>query len=248
MRRDRILGVPFDSVTMDEALAKTERFVRGKGSHLIVHLSLPLVLMARRNRAIRMLLEEADLIVPTGKRIFWAARFLKRAVGDSIDPSILVKRLMIQSADLGKKVYLFGGKGYTVDMAYENLKKEITRLFVIGRYRGNYRKQEHERIVTAIGKASPDYFFVGLGSPQEEQWVIANRKRTNAKLIVLIENLFDLFAGRIGKLVPVYAGGFDFEKLMKREIPHPHSMKMFVLVPVFVISVLFERMFRKPRT
>lgn len=244
MRRNRILGVPFDVVTIDEALSKAEQYVQDRKPHVIVHLSLPLLSFARRNKTIKMFLEEADLIIPTGRYIHWAARFLKRPAAAPIDSSIFVKRLLVQSADLGKKVYLFGGKGYTVDMAYENLKKEMDRLFVIGRYRGNYRRQEHENIVTAIGKASPDYFFVGLGSPNEENWVNWNRKRTNAKLTVLIENLLDLFAGKIRKF-STYRDHLDFQRLQMREIPHTHSLRMVLLVPIFAISILVEKVFWK---
>jgi N-acetylglucosaminyldiphosphoundecaprenol N-acetyl-beta-D-mannosaminyltransferase len=246
MQRYRIHGVPVDAVTLDEALAKTEQYVQDGKSHLVVHLSLPLLSFARRNKTVRMLLEEADIIIPTGRCIHWASRVLNKPVVEAIDSSVFVKRLMVQSADLGKKVYLFGGKGYTVDMACENLKKEMDRLFVIGKYRGNYRKQEHENIVTAIGKTTPDYFFVGLGSPQEELWVNWNRKRTNARLTILIENLLDLFAGKIGKFTP-YKDHLDFDKLPAREIPNSHSFKMVLLVPVFVISVLMVKVFRKRR-
>jgi N-acetylglucosaminyldiphosphoundecaprenol N-acetyl-beta-D-mannosaminyltransferase len=247
MQRYRLHGVPVDAVTLDEALSKTEQFVQDGKSHLVVHLSLPLLSCARRNKTVKMLLEEADIVIPTGRYIHWASRVLNKPVVGAIDASVFVKRLMVQSADLGKKVYLFGGKGYTVDKACENLKKEMDRLFVIGKYRGNYRKQEHENIVTAIGKTSPDYFFVGLGSPHEELWVNWNRKRTNAKLTVLIEDLLDLFAGKIGKRSP-YKDRLDFERLPAREIPNSHAFKMVFLVPVFVISVLMVKVFRKKRS
>ena len=247
MQRYRIYGVPVDAVSLDEALSMTEKFVQDGKSHLVVHLSLPLLSYARRNKTVKMLLEEADIIIPTGRYIHWASRVLDKPVVAAIDSSVFVKRLMVQSADLGKKIYLFGGKGYTVDMACENLRKEMDRLFVIGKYRGNYRKQEHENIVTAIGKTTPDYFFVGLGSPREELWVSWNRKKTNAKLTILIENLLDLFAGKIGKFSS-YKNQLDFEKLPAREIPNSHAFKMVLLVPIFVISVLLVKIFRKRRS
>jgi N-acetylglucosaminyldiphosphoundecaprenol N-acetyl-beta-D-mannosaminyltransferase len=246
MQRYRLYGVPVDAVTLSEALARTEQYVQDGKPHLIAHLSLPLLFFARRNRTVRMLLENADIVIPTGRHLHWAARALGKPSAESIDPSAFVKRLMAQSADLGKKVYLFGGKGYTVDAACENLKKEMDRLFIIGKYRGNYRKSEHGNIVTAIGKTSPDYFFVGLGSPLEELWVTLNGKRTNARLTVLVENLFDVFAGKIGKL-PSYRDRLDFEKLPARDIPNPHGLRMMFLVPVFVTSVLLAKLFGKRR-
>lgn len=244
MQRERILGIPYDNLSTESAVSKVEKYARDNECHTIVHLSLPLLMMARRNKYIRMFLERADLIIPTGKHIYWAAGFLKRPLKALIESSLFVKRLMFQSVELGKKVYLFGGKGHTIDKAHENLKKEIGNLFVLGRHRGNYRKFEHENIVTAIGKASPDYFFIGLGSPEEEIWVIKNKKVINAGLIILIEGLFDLFAGNL-KNASTYKKGLSVDRVSKREIPNPHPLKRLWMVPVFRVSVYIEKIFWK---
>ena len=244
MKRERILGIPYDNLSTEDAVSRVENFVRDSECHTIVHLSLPLLMKARRTRYIMRFLEGADLIIPTGKYIHWAARFLKRPLKEVIEPSLFVKRLMMQSAELGKKVYLFGGKGHTIDKAYNNIKREIGKLFVLGRYRGNYGKLEHDNVITAIGKASPDYFFIGLGSPEEEIWVIRNRKVINAGLIILIERLFDLFAGNI-KNVSAYKKGLSIDRVSKREIPNPYLFKRLWMVPVFRVSVYIEKLFWK---
>ena len=244
MKKDRILGIPYDNIGTEKLLTSVEYFLRDRKSHTIVFLSLPLLMMARRSKMLRIFLEETDLIIPNGKYIFWAAKLLKKPLKELIDPSILVKRLMIQSVDLGKNVYLFGGKGQTIERAYNNLKKEIPKLFVIGRYRGNYRKIEHENIVMAIGKASPDYFFIGLGSPQEEIWLNQNRRRINAKLTILIEGLFEVYAGNV-KSRSSYRRNWNIENVPKREILYPHGWKRTLKVPLFILFVLIERIFWK---
>jgi len=243
MKRDRILGIPFNNFTSDEILAKAEHFVRNSKSHIIVFLSLPLLVVARRNKMLRIFLEEADIIVPSGKYIQWAARILKHPLTELIEPSRFVKQLMQQSVVLSKNVYLFGGKGNTVEKAFTNLKKEIPRLFVIGKHKGVYKKSEHENIVMAIGKASPDYFFIGLGSPQEEIWVNRNKRHINARLIILIEGLFDLYAGNIKKIP--YRKNWNFDNAPKREILSTHGFKRVVQIPIFIILVLIQRAFWK---
>ncbi|MFW6138528.1 MAG: WecB/TagA/CpsF family glycosyltransferase [Spirochaetota bacterium] len=237
-KRDRILGIPYDNVTAEEALARTEEFVRDERSHIIVYLSLPVLMMARRNKFIRIFLEESDLIIPSGKYISWAASVLNRPFREIIEPSLFAKMLLVQSVDLNKSVYFLGGKGNTIDRAYYNLKKEIPRLFVIGRYRGNYQKIAHEDVISAIGKASPDYFFVGLGSPYEQKWVNTNREKINAGVIVLVENMFDLIAGNIMKF-----RRYRESKLKHREIPHSGYYKRVWMVPVFFVLVCLEKLF-----
>jgi N-acetylglucosaminyldiphosphoundecaprenol N-acetyl-beta-D-mannosaminyltransferase len=241
-KRSRILGVPYDNVTVNDAIELVERFVRDEESHTIVHLSLVSLMRARRDKNLRIFLEEADLIVPCGRYIYWAAKVLKRPLKEYIDPSQFVKLLMIQSVELGKRVYLFGGKGDTIEKAYDSLKKDIPKLFVVGKYRGNYERGALENVVTAIGKASPDYFFIGLGSPREEIWIERYIGKINAGVIVLVEGLFNLYAGKMGKhrkftIDP--ASGW----LSKREIPHPRSFKKLWLIPSFTLSVIAVRLF-----
>jgi len=244
MKRDRILGIPFDAVRTEDVLKSTERFHMDEKSRVIVFLSLPTLMMARRKKLLRIFLEEADIIIPSGKSIFRAAKLLRRTITEKIDPSQFVKRLLMQSVELNKSVYFLGGRGTTVERAYTNLKKEIPKLFVVGRYRGDYPKKNHEDIVTAIGKASPDYFFIGLGSPHEANWVEANRNRVNPGITILVGRLFDVFAGTVKKRYWKYV---EPERAVLREIPQPGSFRRLIWLPVFFILVCFERLFWKHR-
>ena len=244
MTRERILGIPYDNLTMKTIIERVEHFSRENKPRMVMHLSLPILMNARRKKPVKMLLEEADLIIPTGRHIYRAAKLLKRPLVESIDPSVLVKKLMLQSVELGKNVYLFGGKGNTINRAYDNLKKEIPRLFVIGRHKANYNKREHSNIIKAMGKASPEYFFIGMGSPDEEKWILENKKDINAGVTVLIEGLFDLFAGNIKKGLR-YKNRISEVKATHPNIPHPRSLRKLWMVPVYVISVFIERIFWK---
>jgi N-acetylglucosaminyldiphosphoundecaprenol N-acetyl-beta-D-mannosaminyltransferase len=241
-KRKRILGIPYDNITCSEGIDIVELLSRDGESHIVAHLSLVSLMRARRDKNLKIFLEESDLIVPSGRFLYWAAKVLKRPLKEFIDPSLFVKLLMIQSVELSKRVYLLGGKGDTIEKAYQSLKKDIPKLFVVGKHRGNFERGGLEDVVTAIGKASPDYFFIGLGSPREELWIERYIGKINAGIIVLVEGLFDLYAGKVGKhrrftMDPV--SGW----LSKREIPHPKSYKKIWLVPAFVLGVITERLF-----
>ncbi len=244
VRRNRILGIPYDTITLNEGLDLVEGFVRTGETHIIVHLSLVSLMRARRDKNLRIFLEESDLIVPSGRFIYWAAKFLKRPLIEFIDPSLFVKLLMTQSSELGKRIYLLGGKNDTIEKAYQSLKKDIPKLFVVGKHRGNFERGSLENVVMAIGKASPEYFFIGLGSPAEQLWVERNIGKINAGIIVLVEGLFNLYAGKVGKhrkFTMDPASGW----ISRREIPHPSAFKKIWLVPVFFFAAVAERLFWK---
>jgi len=242
MKRDKILGIQYDNITITDAMRKVEQFFRDDKSYTVAFLSTISLMTAKRNKNLRILLEETDLIIPGGSHIFWAAQLLHRPLKELIEPSIFIKLLLRQSVKLNKRVWLFGGKNDTVDKAYYNLKKDIPNLFVVGRYKGNNKPAEHENVLKAIGKASPHYFFIGLGSPYEQIWLSQNRNKINSKVAICIEDTFSLFAGekkfRIKR-------DLNRNKVLKREIPHPAGFKKLWIVPLFIISVFIERFFWK---
>lgn len=241
MKRERILGIPFDNVGVTQALEMAENMVRDNKCHTVTHLSLPTLMMARRSIFLRTFLEDADIIIPTGKFVHWAARVLKRPVLERIDPSSFIKMLLMQSVELNKSVYLFGGREGIMDKVHANLKREIPRLLVIGKCRGNYPKHVHDDVVKAIGKASPDYFFIGLGSPYEEQWIERHRGQINAGLVVLIGGLFDIFAGSGKRSLSLreFVGGEGYG----REVQHRGAYRKIWWIPLFIVSVFVERIF-----
>lgn len=242
MGRDRILGIPYDNVTSQEALQKIELLFKDEKTHIVTFLCLPIIMLARKSKFLRIFLEETDLIIPCGKHVYWAARFLKRPLKEIIDPSQLTKLIMIQSYELSKNIYLFGGKDRTVDRAFNNLKKEAPRLFIIGRYRGNYPKRSHEDVVQAIGKASPEYFFVGMPTPHGEKWVEQQRSMIHARVIVFIGGLLDVFAGNVRKARSYKALLAHAEGRIKTEIPQPYSIRRVVWLPLFFAAVFFEKL------
>jgi len=94
MGRERVLGIPYHNVTTAEALQQIELFFKDGKTHIITFLSLPTIMLARKSKFLRVFLEEADLIVPCGKHVYWAARFLRRPLREIIDPSQLAKLIM----------------------------------------------------------------------------------------------------------------------------------------------------------
>lgn len=242
MSRERILGIPYDNVTTDEVLHRVEALFRDEKTHVVTFLTLPTIMLARKSKFLRVFLEEADLIVPCGRHVHWGARFLRHPLCEIIDPSQLAKRIMMQSYELSKNIYLFGGKDRTVEHAFANLKKELPRLFIIGRHRANYPRKAHENVVAAIGKASPDYLFVGMGTPQGERWVEQQRDKIHARVIVMIGGLLDVFAGKVRTARSYREFLAHAEGGIKTEVPQPYGFRRLFWRPFFIAAVLFEKL------
>ena len=83
-----------------------------------------------------------------------------------------------------------------------------------------------------------------MGSPDEEKWLLENQEYINAGITVLIEGLFDLFAGNIKKGLR-YKNRISEAKATHPNIPHPRSLRKLWMVPVYVAAVFIEKIFWK---
>jgi UDP-N-acetyl-D-mannosaminuronic acid transferase (WecB/TagA/CpsF family) len=85
-----------------------------------------------------------------------------------------------------------------------------------------------------------------MGSPQEEIWVTRNRERIHATLIILVEGLFEMYAGNV-RMKMKYTRRWSLETAPKRDILYHRPMKRSFLTPIFILSVFIEKLFWKKR-
>lgn len=241
-RRQRILGIPYDDVTVEEALRRIESLLNKDKYSVVMYLSPEVILKARASKFLRCFLEEAELIIPSGPWVNWALSVLKKPLRESIDYARFLKLVLKQATELGKTVYFFGGNGTTIDRAYSNLIKENKELFVVGRHRADVDRRLMDDIIKAIGKASPDYFFIGIGMPREQFWLSENINSINAKIVFPVEGFFELVAGnRVRFRRQSFKSGGISSRVA--EIPLIKPIRRVLYLPIFVVMILVERIF-----
>ncbi|MFQ5886592.1 MAG: WecB/TagA/CpsF family glycosyltransferase, partial [Anaerolineae bacterium] len=79
-----ILGVPVDNVTQEEALARVEAFIENGRPHQVVTVNPEFVVAAQSDAKFFQVLKEADLSLPDGVGLLWAARFLGKPLGERL--------------------------------------------------------------------------------------------------------------------------------------------------------------------
>ena len=134
--RINILGVGFDNVTMDEALARGEELLCTPGAHYVVTPNPEIVETCRADAAANAAVNGADLVLPDGIGVVYGAKILHTPIKERV-PGIEFGTAMIERcAALGKSVYLLGAKPGVADQAAENLKKRFPGLVIAGTHDG----------------------------------------------------------------------------------------------------------------
>mgnify|MGYP001417855061 CR=1 FL=1 len=103
--RINILGVGFDNVTMDEALARGEELLCSEGAHYVVTPNPEIVETCRADAAANAAVNGADLVLPDGIGIVYGAKILHQPLRGRV-PGIEFGTGMIERcAKLGKSSY-----------------------------------------------------------------------------------------------------------------------------------------------
>ena len=83
MRTD-VLGVAFDNVTMDEAVDRALAMLEEEGPHLVVTPNPEIVQRAAKDPEFAGILSKADLVIPDGIGVVYAAKILGRPLKGQI--------------------------------------------------------------------------------------------------------------------------------------------------------------------
>lgn len=192
---------------------------------------------------IKTLFYQADLISADGMSVVFASRLgspvrlpERVATTDAFHDAARLAR----DADAS---FFFLGATEDVNVRSVTKARELyPGLRIVGRRNGYFQRHEESQIVDLINKAAPDILWVGLGVPQQQQFVLANRHRlTNVGVAKSCGGLFDFLAGR-AKRAPhhmqmmglewLYRVWLEPKRLAWRYLTtNPHALYLLLLVP-----------------
>ena len=237
MRTD-ILGVAFDNTTMDEAVGRAMSLLEQEGPHLVVTPNPEIVRLAQSDRDFADLIAGADLVLPDGVGILYAAKILGRPLKARVPGVDFASALMGAMAKAGKRLFLLGAKPGVAEEAARRLAGQHPGLIICGTHDGYF--QEAAPVVQAIRAARADVVFVCLGAPKQEKWAAAHGADTGARLFVGLGGSLDVFAGQVER-APEGWQQLGLEWLY-RTIRQPSRLKRVAKLPLFLCSAVGARL------
>ena len=237
MRTD-ILGVAFDNTTMDEAVGRAMSLLEQEGPHLVVTPNPEIVRLAQSDREFAVLIAGADLVLPDGVGIIYAAKILGRPLKARVPGVDFASALMDAMSKTGKRLFLLGAKPGVAEEAARRLAGQHPGLIVCGTHDGYF--QEDAPVVQAIRAARADVVFVCLGAPKQEKWAAAHGADTGARLFVGLGGSLDVFAGQVER-APEGWQKLGLEWLY-RTIRQPSRLKRVAKLPLFLCSAVGARL------
>ena len=235
--RTEIMGVGFDDLTLDEAAQRAAGMIDEGGFHYVVTPNPELVDRARREEPFRQALNGADLVLPDGIGVVYAARLLGRRLKGRCPGIDFAGKLMEHMARTGLRLYLLGAKPGVAEAAAARLEIRYPGLTICGTHDGYF--QEDAPVVEEIRRAGADVVFVCLGAPKQEYWMVKNGPATGARLMAGLGGSLDVFAGVVER-APEYWQRLGLEWLY-RLTREPKRIGRMARLPLFLVSAVGER-------
>jgi N-acetylglucosaminyldiphosphoundecaprenol N-acetyl-beta-D-mannosaminyltransferase len=173
--RVRVAGVTVDPLTQDEVVRWVAgELAAGRGGRIVTP-NVDICRAVSLDPALRELVCSAELVVPDGMPLLWAARLLGTPVPERVTGADLIWSLSELAARHGWPVYLLGGPPGVADKAADELTARHPRLDVCGVHAPPYRfdatPQGSELVRRMVVAARPRLVFVGLGFPRQDRLI-----------------------------------------------------------------------------
>ena len=209
------------------------------GARQICTVNPEFIMAARRDPAFAAALRRADLRVPDGVGVLWAARLLGRPLRERVTGSDGVFRISARAAQEGWRVYFLGAAPGVAEEAARRLAARYPGLQVAGTYAGSPRAEEWRDIHARLAAARPDVLFVAYGHPRQDLWIDAHRADLPCAVALGVGGAFDFVAG-VAVRAPAWVQRLGLEWL-HRLLREPWRWRRMARLPLFALLVLRQR-------
>jgi N-acetylglucosaminyldiphosphoundecaprenol N-acetyl-beta-D-mannosaminyltransferase len=198
MERAELLGLSFDAVTMESAVARCLEFCRApRTSHMVITANAYHLCMMRHDPELALACRAAHLTVADGMSVVWALRASGQPAPERVAGVDLMARLLAAAGKHRLRVYFLGARREVVTDLVEKCRVRYPGVEIAGFRDGYFGPKDHQVIVEEIRASGAHILFVGMPSPFKENWCERHRKRLDVPVIMGVGGSFDVLAGHI---------------------------------------------------
>jgi lipopolysaccharide heptosyltransferase II len=233
-----ILGIPVDALTFDDLLDRIGTWIASKSKLVrqVCTVNPEFVMTAQRDINFYNILNRADLCIPDGVGLLWAANRLGHPLPERVTGSDGVPLIAQRAAREGWKLFLLGAAPGVADRAAQVLCERYPGLQIVGTYAGSPAAHEEDRIVDLVNASGADILFVAYGAPRQDKWIARNLPRLNVSVAMGVGGSLDFVAG-VTQRAPIWMRQAGIEWL-HRLVKQPWRARRMLKLPLFVLAVL----------
>lgn len=232
-----VMGLKFDSMTMDEALSRAEALLRGEKAAYVVTPNAEIAYEALHDVQLREMLNGADLMLPDGAGVVLASKLLRTPVKQKVAGVDFAAGLLGVLERNGQSLYLLGGKPGIGELAAQKMLEAHPQLRIAGIADGYF--QDEAPVIAKINASGADALFVCLGAPKQERFMVQHQQELHVHLMAGLGGSLDAFAGTVQR-APAWMIRLNLEWLY-RLIREPKRFRRMLRLPKYLWAVMLKR-------
>ncbi len=198
--RYNVLGVGISALDLGTARAFLLEALAERRKGYVSTADARVVNLAASAPALRAALNASLLTTPDGMPLVWLGRCQgHRAVGRVYGPDLLLAMCEATLAT-GHSHFFYGAAAGVAEALGRRLQVRFPGLRIAGVFAPPFRPLspgEQADLAARVSAAHPDFFWVGLGVPEREEFMREFLPRLDTTLMIGVGAAFDLLAGRV---------------------------------------------------
>jgi N-acetylglucosaminyldiphosphoundecaprenol N-acetyl-beta-D-mannosaminyltransferase len=238
----KIFGLNYNNVTLDEAVARMEEFIKEKTPHMTLTTGAELVARAYKDNELKKIYSSADLLTIDSQVVYFACKLLGRPAKEPVSAAKLMFRFLETAEAKGYRLFFLGAKEEILEKAVSNLKAKHPNLNVVGYHHGYFDFYQDYDIIKKITEAKPDVLFVAMSSPLKERFISKNLAKMNVPVSFGVGGTIDIAAGYC-KFAPSWVSKIGLEWFY-RFMQEPRRLwKRYATTNLIFMWIVLKEMF-----
>jgi N-acetylglucosaminyldiphosphoundecaprenol N-acetyl-beta-D-mannosaminyltransferase len=189
-----VLGTPLEVQTYSGLVDEFDRLLARPGTWAVDFTNTQIVTMRRHDSEFFDMTTEMDLFVPDGMPLVWCLNRQGADLEDRVYGPTFMRHCVLSGAG-SRTHYFLGGSDECIRLLTESFVNQDPRIRIVGTHNGYFDAEQEPTIVEEINRLSPDFIWVGLGTPKQQEWIFRNKAKIRRGIILAVGFAFDVNAG-----------------------------------------------------
>ena len=206
------------------------------------------IVLLNSDARLREIYQNADLVVPDGISLLFAARLFGRTLPERVTGVDLFQSLCAGAAEANLKVFFLGGLPGSADLAAARLRQQSPGLKVetyCPPFGFEKDSAELDRIANLIRIAEPQILFVGLGAPKQEYWIFDHCRSLGVNVCMGIGGSFEMVSGVV-KRAPNWVRAIGCEWLYRLSLEPKRLWRRYLIGNFQFLSIILKQRLTSP--
>lgn len=234
-----IFGVPVSKLGFQDTIELLTEWIERRQPTQVVTANPIIIMSGLEDPAFMNVLQHAEIVVPDGAGLVWAASYVGNPVVEKVAGIELMQELLHISEQRGWRPYFLGTSQDNLEAALHKIRTTYPKLDIAGYRDGYFRDADDRQVITDIREAKPDLLFVGRAANNQEPWIGKYKQELQVPLMMGVGGSFDVLSGKL-KRAPKLWIRLRLEWLY-RLLQEPKRYRRMLILPRFAWKVIREK-------